>query len=191
MNTNTSQTRLYEYRVKARRLLKQLRSGGESETAEAAARFRKLGRFEEKSVAHILDDLKDVQLKHALSVVALEQGYESWVALKRHEETKETPSVAQKQARAERTLMYEKGLDVLLNRWFARYEDARKSLEKLGGFLFPYKHQFFVCEEEGIRILGLDPDDPDWERIDWDWSRPRDQDAWKRLEEKRSQAIGR
>jgi hypothetical protein len=79
----------------------------------------------------------------------------------------------------------------MLNRWFARYEDARKSLEELGGFLFPYKHQFFVCEEEGIRILGLDPDDPDWEKIDWDWSRPRDQDAWNRLEVKRLQAIGR
>jgi hypothetical protein len=113
------------------------------------------------------------------------------VVLKSHEESEEVPSTGQKQVQPTETLIYEKGLDVLLNRWFARYEDARKSLEELGGFLFPYKHQFFVCEEEGIRILGLDPDDPDWEKIDWDWSRPRDQDAWNRLEVKRLQAIGR
>jgi hypothetical protein len=37
----------------------------------------------------------------------------------------------------------------------------------------------------------LEPDDPDWEKIDWNWSRPRDRDAWNRLEVRRLQAIGR
>ena len=33
---------------------------------------------------------------------------------------------------------------------------------------------------EGVRELGLDPDDSDWARIDWDWVRPADTEAWRR-----------
>jgi hypothetical protein len=51
----------------------------------------------------------------------------------------------------------------------------------------PYKGQFFVTLSEGIRELGLDPDDPDWELIGWDWVQPKDDAAWKRLKEKREQ----
>lgn len=46
-----------------------------------------------------------------------------------------------------------------------------------------------MTQSEGIRELGLDPDDPDWERIEWDWVRPKDSEAWERLREKRQQAI--
>jgi hypothetical protein len=42
--------------------------------------------------------------------------------------------------------------------------------------------------EPAIRELGLDPADPDWERIGWDWVRPRDADAWERLKLKREVA---
>jgi len=31
----------------------------------------------------------------------------------------------------------------------------------------PYRHHFFVAEGPAIRYLGLDPEDPDWERIGW------------------------
>jgi hypothetical protein len=86
-------------------------------------------------------------------------------------------------------IMYVSRMDAVLNRWFTSYEEARSSLETEGGYLLPYKAQFFVTEGEGIRELGLDPDDPDWARIGWDWVRPKDSEAWERLKEKREQAV--
>ena len=82
-------------------------------------------------------------------------------------------------------IMYVPRMDAVLNRWFRSYSEARTSLESEAGYLLPYKSQFFVTLSEGIRELGLDPDDPDWERIGWDWVQPKDDAAWKRLKEKR------
>lgn len=85
--------------------------------------------------------------------------------------------------------MYVSRMDAVLNSWFTNYEEARRSLETNGGYLLPFKNQFFVTQSEGIRELGLDPDDPDWQRIGWDWVRPKDEEAWVRLREKRLQAL--
>jgi hypothetical protein len=85
--------------------------------------------------------------------------------------------------------MYVSRMDAVLNRWFTRYEDARSSLELEGGYLMPYQGHFFITMREGVRELGLDPDDPDWAHIGWDWVRPKDREAWERLKEKRRQAI--
>lgn len=85
--------------------------------------------------------------------------------------------------------MYVPRMDAVLNRWFTKYEDARASLEAEGGYLLPFKSQFFLTQSEGIRELGLDPDDPDWERIGWDWVRPKDVEAWERLRERRAQTV--
>ena len=92
-------------------------------------------------------------------------------------------------ASEEATLMYVPRMDAVLNRWFITYEEARSSRESEGGYLLPYKKQFFVTEGEGIRELGLDPADPDWALIGWDWVRPKDTAAWGRLKEKRAQAT--
>ena len=85
--------------------------------------------------------------------------------------------------------MYVPRMDAILNRWFTTYEEARASLESEGGYLLPFRNQFFVTTSEGIRELGLDPEDPDWARIGWDWVRPSEQAAWERLNEKRALAI--
>lgn len=92
------------------------------------------------------------------------------------EMTEETPS------------MYVPRMDAILNRWFTVYEEARAALELEGGYLLPYRNYFFVTSSEGIRELGLDPNDPDWARIGWDWVRPRDPEAWARLCQKRALA---
>lgn len=86
-------------------------------------------------------------------------------------------------------IMYVPRMDAILNRWFRNYTEARASLEAEGGYLLPYKNHFFVTLTEGIRDLGLDPEDPDWERIGWDWVQPKDREAWERLKEKRQQAV--
>ena len=87
------------------------------------------------------------------------------------------------------TQMYVASMDAIVNRWFTSYEDARASLQSEGGYLFPYKTQYFVTLREGVRELGLDPDDPDWARIGFDWARPADPDAWGRLKMKRELAT--
>ncbi len=66
---------------------------------------------------------------------------------------------------------------------------AHAGLLRGGGYLLPYRNQFFVTVAAAIRELGLDPEDPDWERIGRDWVRPRDAEARKRLEEKRLVAM--
>ena len=81
--------------------------------------------------------------------------------------------------------MYVHSMAVFLNRWYARYDDARAAREADGGYLFPYGSQFFLADSGAVRELGLDPLDPDWERIGWDWVRPPDTGAWERLRTKR------
>ena len=86
------------------------------------------------------------------------------------------------------TLWYPSKLDVFLNRWFSNYEDARRALRSEGGYLLPYRRQFFVCQAEAIRTMGLDPYDEDWEKIGFDAARPVDKEAYQRLREKRKEA---
>jgi hypothetical protein len=68
-----------------------------------------------------------------------------------------------------------------LNKWFANYQEAKIEQQKHGGFLFPYKNQFFICEAGYIERQGLNPHDPDWQAIGWDWINPLDKMAWQRL----------
>jgi hypothetical protein len=91
--------------------------------------------------------------------------------------------------RDEHTLWYQTNLDVFLNRWYSNYPDARKALEKHGGFLLPYKNHFFICGADVISTLGLDPDDSDWGKIGKDVARPTDLEACERLRQKRESVV--
>ncbi len=172
---------LEEYRIRAGILIKQLRSDNPDLVAQAAVRFRVLDSLSSRSVDEIRAQRDKLQKKHALTVVALEKGFTSWTELKASfDSAGETSS----------ELLHPRRLDVYLNRWFAKYEDAKESRDGEGGFLLPYRHHFFVCESQYIQDLGLDPEDPDWERIGWDWAKPNDQQAWRRLDQKlRSRAV--
>ena len=87
-------------------------------------------------------------------------------------------------------LWYQTNLDVFLNLWYANYEEARLSLNRNGGFLLPYRQHFFVCQPDVIKALGLEPDDPDWEKIGFDCAHPRDAAAFERLRRKRVAIVG-
>lgn len=87
------------------------------------------------------------------------------------------------------TLWYQSDLDVFLNRWYSNYEEARAERESSGGFLLPYKRHFFVCEAEVISAMGLEPNDPDWEKIKRDGAQPVDSEAYQRLREKRAEIV--
>src|SRR5947208_575887 len=115
----TTPAQVSEYRIQARRLLNQLRADDTQTAERAAARFRLLRSFADKSVAQLLAARADVRLKHALAIVALEHGHDSWRALKAAAEASaRAPAVSAPETNRE---MYARGMDVLLNRWFARY----------------------------------------------------------------------
>jgi hypothetical protein len=85
--------------------------------------------------------------------------------------------------------MWIPSMDVFLCHWYPRYDDARAFLDLEGGFLLPYRDQFFIAAAGAVRALGLDPDDPDWSRIGYDWVHPADRDAWERLRLRREVAA--
>ncbi len=175
MESREGPKRLTAYRAHARRLLKQLRSGNPAESATARERFLRLRSFSGTAGPEFAHDRDRVRLKHALAVIAQESGYASWGALK----------AALESAAPRSESWYARGMDAFLNRWFSSYEEARASLEAEGGYLLPYRSQFFVCGADAIRLLGLDPADPDWERIGCDCVRPADQEACVRLRDRR------
>lgn len=150
-----------EAKIQASILLKSL--GSPETTLRAAKRFQQLPEF-----ASIEIQPKEVKYKHALAVIALENGFASWTDLK---------------------IQTHLIISGYLNKWFARYEEAKIIQHKQGGFLFPYKNQFFICEADYIERLGLNPTDPDWQAIHCDWVNPADKKAWQRLYKKITRNI--
>ena len=166
------------FRDLARQLHRQLTHGDDAVQRAAATRLCRLRGFAALSLDALLAQKELVQRKHALAVIATEHGYASWLALLRAHAT--APDT---------TLMYTERLTLYLNRWFADYDEAKESLLRDGGYLLPYRKDFFITEAEGIRELGLDPLDPDCALLGCDFARPRDEAAHARLLARRQQAI--
>ena len=115
-----------------------------------------------------------LQLRHALSALARELGFRGWSHL---------TAVVQGEEDDFGTLLSPPGAAAYWNIWSADHAEARAIREEHGGYLLAYRRQYFVVERGYIDFLGLDPDDPDWERIGCDWARPGDVDARARLYE--------
>ena len=147
-----------ECKVQASILLKSLHSNDSSSSQKAAKRFQRLPEFENLSLEEIVH--ADIKRKHALAVIALEKGFTSWTVLKWQ-------------------LPFIHG--GFLNRWFASYAEAKSYQQTNGGFLLPFKNQFFICESHYINNLGLKAEDPDWTLIGYDWAKPDNKEAWQRL----------
>jgi hypothetical protein len=171
---------LHESKIRASILLKDLRCDERPRTVRAAERLRTLPTFASLDDDAIIGRRDAIRLKHALAVIASELGYPSWTACKRRLELPANSRVNTERFFESRT--GEPSGAAYLNRWFARYDDARASLESEGGYLFPFRHQFFICEPGFLEARGIDPADPDWERIGRDWVRPIDEEARGRLE---------
>ncbi len=169
-----------ECKIRASILLKDLRCDERPRTVRAAERFRSLPVFALLDTDAIIGRRDSIQLKHALAAIAAELGYPTWTACKRRLEV--PANLRLDTERFFETRTGEPMGAAYLNRWFARYDEARASLETEGGYLFPYRHQFFICEQGFLDVRGIDPADPDWERIGRDWVRPRDEEARGRLE---------
>jgi hypothetical protein len=165
-----------ECKVQAKILLKQLRSANQTQSLSAAARFQLSPQWAQKSALEIVAQSENVKLKHALQVIARENRCETWEALKTRLEKLEAL-----RGNRQATDLYPRRCWGYLCEWYADYETARRHREEVGGYLFPYRSQFFLATRGYVETLGLDPDDADWTRIGWDWARPADQAAWARL----------
>ena len=175
-----SHSELDEYKTQAVLLLKQLRSDDSQVSFKAAERFQQLPHLLNTTVAEIAAS-DEVKLKHALNVIALEHKHDNWADFKQLLERKENFRAKLKD---QYTLVYPQRCSHIMNGWHPNYDSAKDELKEIGGYLFPYKNQFFICDRGYIHTLGLDPDDPDWKLIDWDWVQPADQAAWERLNTK-------
>lgn len=156
-----------ECKIQASLLLKSLCSNDVEKAKQAIKRFQRLPEFSELSLETI--DHAQIKHKNALSVIALEKGFKTWSDLKCQ-------------------LEFIRG--GFLNHWFANYEDAKSYLKSNGGFLLPYKNQFFICDADYIKNLGFNSDDLDWKLIGYDWANPDNKEAWQRLYKKWMQIQG-
>ncbi|RKH11970.1 hypothetical protein D7X74_24415 [Corallococcus sp. CA047B] len=174
---STSTLTLHECKVRASLLLKDLDSPDTARATRAAERMRALPFFASLPLGQVLARRDTVKHKHGLTVIAREAGHATWALLKQALESVSAPGL-------DTRVFFQKGPAVFLNRWCATYEEAAASLAAQGGFLFPFRHQYFVCEAGFLQALGIDVKDPDWERLGHDWVRPRDPAAKARLEAK-------
>jgi len=161
MNKPHTSYSVAECKIQASLLLKSLRVNDTTSSEKAAKRFQRLPDFKNLSIEEIIQ--ADIKRKHALAVIALEKGFTSWVDLKCQ-------------------LPFIRG--GFLNHWFASYEEAHSYQGVNGGFLLPFKNQFFICETDYINNLGFNANDPDWTLIGYDWAKPRNKEAWERLYKK-------
>ncbi len=173
MNKSRNLLSVAECKIQASILLKSIRSDEQEKVRKAAKRFQLLTEFSKIPLDAILEI--PFKYKNALAVIALENGFQSWVDLKI-----QVPFI----------------VGGFLNQWFAHYADAKLYLQKCRGFLLPYKNQFFVCEANYIKQLGFDPNDPDWKLTGYDWANPMDLLAanrlcrkWMQIQEKKSHEL--
>lgn len=156
---------LDECKIQASILLKQLHLQNPQQLI-TLNRFRLLPIF---ATENALTIIKNVKRKHALAIIAIEYGFNSWSNLKTYfDKTILT------------TFIMHSGF---LNQWFASYKEARAYLasNSTTSFLLPYKHQFFVCEANCIESFGLNPNDPNWQLIGYNWIEPSNIAAWEQL----------
>ncbi len=144
-----------QFRRDAARLLKALRTGD----AIARARFAALD-----------NPPAEPQLKHALAVIAQEEGFSGWAELK---QARDGMDFSEFFARP--------GLGDTLNAWFSTYDEAKAHQRAAGGVVLPYRHQVFVSSAAILSRLGFEPDHPDWQEIGLDFVRPASETAHARI----------
>lgn len=183
-NNHCEPTRLDVVRLRrqAKAQLKLLRAGNSTSALDVATRLATLRTFSSYQPTDVLDRADRVQLKHLLALAAEDHGFGSWAELVR----RSTPRSEQESPMDHPEFMYVPGMDALMNRWFSDYEESVASLRALGGYLLPYRHQYFITERAGVVLLGLDPEDPDWKAIGWNWVQPDNRQAKLRLAQKRT-----
>lgn len=185
MNSLDIQRGLDEARTRAKRWLKELRGPDDDAARRVASMLVRLPRFAGKSVEDVLADREHVQLKHTLDAVARKAGFANWADMKHEwEGDVELPPRDQLRNLDDDKIFGSGSLGGYLHNWYRSYEEGKREHERLGGYLLPHGSHCFIADEGYIESVGLDPHDPDWERIGYDWVRPKDDAAFARLDRK-------
>ena len=142
-------------------LMKDLASADVARIESAARRFLRIEPFRSQGLDAVIQGAGAIQRKHALRIIAREQGYWEWKNLKDAADVFWLPV---------RGGGYS-------HKWCKSYEEARAWLEQRGGHLLTAQGKWFVAERGYIEFLGLDPEDPHWAAIGWDAAQPRDAHA--------------
>jgi hypothetical protein len=132
-----------------------------SQDPQALQRVRKLRDLKS------LDDPEVVvatKRRHCLKVIANEIGFAGWPHAVQIIEGTNTTDYG--------TFFYPKGCGAHSNIWCATYEEARNIRAKHGGFLLAYKNQFLVVDDDYIREMGLNPENPELDAFGRDWVEP-------------------
>ena len=172
-----------ELKVRAEILHHRLKAGDPA----ALARLRALTELRRAGDAELKEAAASLRRKHCLAVVARELGFAGFDHAQRVLDG-DGPEADFG------TLLYGSGAGAFLNHWFATYEQARAQQDETREagprqYLLAYKRHCFLAERGLIETLGLDADDPDWAAIGWDWVRPSDPEARRRLYAKRLAAL--
>ncbi len=114
------------------------------------------------------------RLRDCLTAIAKEIGFPNWPTAKLVIEGNSSSGEFG-------TLLYPRGAGAHLNHWFTNHAEAADLRAQLGTYLLAYKRHFFVADRYFIQGIGLDPDDPDWAAIGFDWAQPADVAARARL----------
>ncbi len=159
-----------ELRVRAKILHRSLNAAGEN----AIKRLRGLPQFRRSSAQELIRIATETKRQDCLAILAAELGFPNWPQAK-------MVLAGEGEAEDFGTLLCPARCGAHLSRWYKGYEEAAEVRGALGGYLLAYRHQYLVVDRFYIESLGLDPDDPDWEALGYDWVRPGDVAARTRL----------
>jgi hypothetical protein len=137
----------------------------------AIRRLRVLPQFQRASNEHLAAGTRTIQRRDCLTVIAAELGFASWPAAKAV--IAGGGSTAGPGADFGTMLYPGHRCGGHINRWYRTYEEAAADREESGGFLLAFKRQYLVVDQYFIESLGLDPADPEWETLGFDWVRPK------------------
>ena len=133
---------LKEVKTQAKKLFKSLQAN-RNEIESSQAILKKLS----------LASIEQLQLKHCLTIIAFQLGFENW----HHLQKILSGSNSQDEPLYMGTFLYPKTCGGFINEWFSDYQQALSSLENYDGlkWLLPYKKQFIVVKEEYIATFHL------------------------------------
>jgi len=173
---------IQELKTRAEILHKQIKANDPG----AMGRFKKLTRsmpdreraatiYGNVGLAVPYHDPTAIKRRDCLNVIAREIGFPDW----RHAKL---AIAGEGDAQEFGTLLYRGGGHI--NRWYVNYDEAAADRTNSNGYLLAYKRDLLVADHYFIESLGLDPNDPDWAAIGFDWVRPKSLAARTRLYDK-------
>jgi hypothetical protein len=154
----------------------------EAQDPAALERLRALPQFNRKATeqfaAQPTATAPQIRRVDCLAIIATELGFANWPHLL------QVISGSDPNPADFGTLLFPKHAAAHLNRWYRTYEEAVR--DQAGShsraYLLAFRRQFVVVDRHYIPYaLRVDPDDPDWEAIGFDWVRPKDVAARTRL----------